>query len=29
VMRQAERTVVGKPIDLSRTFTNEFAAAAR
>lgn len=29
VMRQAERTVLGKPIDLSRTFTNEFAQAAR
>ncbi len=29
VMRLAERTVVGKPIDLSRTYTNEFAQAAR
>ena len=29
VMRQAERGVVGKPIDLSRTFTTEFALAAR
>jgi NitT/TauT family transport system substrate-binding protein len=29
VMRAAERTVVGKPIDLSRTFTTEFAQAAR
>ena len=29
VMRLAERTVVGKPIDLSRTFTTEFALAAR
>jgi len=29
VMRAAERTVVGKPIDLSRTYTTEFALAAR
>ncbi len=29
VMRAAERAVVGKPIDLSRTFTTEFARAAR
>jgi NitT/TauT family transport system substrate-binding protein len=29
VMRQAERAVVGKPIDLSRTYTTEFAQAAR
>ena len=29
VMRLAERAVVGKPIDLSRTYTNEFAQAAR
>ncbi len=29
VMRLAERTVVGKPIDLSRTYTTEFALAAR
>ncbi len=29
VMRAAERAVVGKPIDLSRTFTTEFAQAAR
>jgi len=29
VMRLAERTVGGKPIDLSRTFTTEFAQAAR
>ena len=29
VMRLAERAVVGKPIDLSRTFTTEFALAAR
>jgi NitT/TauT family transport system substrate-binding protein len=28
VMRLAERTVVGKPIDLSRTYTTEFALAA-
>ncbi|MCK9685329.1 ABC transporter substrate-binding protein [Scleromatobacter humisilvae] len=29
VMRVAERAVVGKPIDLSRTYTTEFAQAAR
>jgi NitT/TauT family transport system substrate-binding protein len=29
VMRAAERAVVDKPIDLSRTFTTEFARAAR
>ncbi len=29
VMRLAERAVVGKPIDLSRTYTTEFAQAAR
>jgi len=29
VMRAAERAVVGKPIDLSRTYTTEFAQAAR
>jgi NitT/TauT family transport system substrate-binding protein len=29
VMRRAERTVTGKPIDLSRTYTTEFARAAR
>ena len=29
VMRLAERAVLGKPIDLSRTYTNEFAQAAR
>jgi NitT/TauT family transport system substrate-binding protein len=29
VMRGAERAVVGKPIDLSRTFTTDFARAAR
>jgi len=29
VMRLAERTVVGKPIDVSRTYTTEFALAAR
>jgi NitT/TauT family transport system substrate-binding protein len=29
VMRLAEHSVIGKPIDLSRTFTNEFAQAAR
>jgi len=29
VMRLAERTVTGKPIDLSRTYTTEFAKAAR
>jgi NitT/TauT family transport system substrate-binding protein len=28
VMRLAERTMVGKPIDLSRTYTTEFARAA-
>ena len=29
VMRVAERAVAGKPIDLSRTYTTEFAQAAR
>jgi len=29
VMRLTERAVTGKPIDLSRTYTNEFAQAAR
>jgi NitT/TauT family transport system substrate-binding protein len=29
VMRLAERAVIGKPIDLSRTYTTEFARAAR
>jgi len=29
VMRQTERTVGGKPIDLSRTYSTEFARAAR
>ena len=29
VMRVAERAVTGKPIDLSRTYTTEFALAAR
>jgi hypothetical protein len=29
VMRLAERSVGGKPIDLSRTYTTEFAQAAR
>ena len=29
VMRVAQRTVVDKPIDLSRTYTTEFAQAAR
>jgi NitT/TauT family transport system substrate-binding protein len=29
VMRRAERTVTGKPIDLSLTYTTEFAKAAR
>ena len=28
VMRLAERTVVGKPVDLTRTYTNEFTQAA-
>jgi len=29
VMRLAERALTAKPIDLSRTYTTEFAQAAR